>query len=283
MTTRLGIKKTYKLFIGGKFPRTESGRFIEFKDSSSSFLANVSWGSKKDLRNAVVAARGAFKGWSASSAYLRGQILYRIAEVLDGRNGQFIEELIAQGLSEGEAEKEVSAAIDLLVHYAGWSDKYSALFSTVNPVASSHFNFSLPEPTGVVGLIAPTNSGLLGLISVLAPAIVGGNTAILLASEKFPLTSISFAEVLATSDVPGGVVNILTSYREELLPTFSSHMDVNALVLCSDDKASKKAVDIVSADNLKRIVHHPDRSLGASPYHILDLQETKTTWHPVGV
>jgi len=283
MTTRLGIKKTYKLFIGGKFPRTESGRFIEFADSSGAFLANVSWGSKKDLRNAVVAARSAFKGWSASSAYLKGQILYRIAEVLDGRSGQFVDELVAQGLTVKAAEKEVTQAIDLLVHYAGWSDKYASLFSTVNPVASSHFNFSVPEPTGVVGLIAPTKGGLLGLISVLAPAIVGGNTVILLASEKFPLTAISFAEVLATSDVSGGVVNILTGYREELLPTFANHMDVNALVLCSDDQAMNKAVDLEAAENLKRVARHPDKVLAPSPYHILDLQETKTTWHPIGV
>ena len=283
MTSRLGIKKTYKLFIGGKFPRTESGRFIEFADGDGEFLSNVSWGSKKDLRNAIVAARSAQAGWAGASAYLKGQILYRIAEVLDGRSGQFVDELVAQGSSEKAAAKEVSEAIDLLVHYAGWSDKYSSLFSTVNPVASSHFNFSLPEPMGVVGVIAPNRSGLLGLVSVLAPAIVGGNTVALLASEKFPLTAISFAEVLATSDVPNGVVNILTGKREELLIPFGSHMDVNAVVLCSNEKADIKTMELEAAENLKRIVKQADRVLAASPYHILDLQETKTTWHPIGV
>ena len=283
MTSRLGIKKTYKLFIGGKFPRTESGRFIEFADGDGEFLANVSWGSKKDLRNAVVAARSAQAGWAGASAYLKGQILYRIAEVLDGRSAQFVDELVAQGVEEAAATEEVSEAIDLLVHYAGWSDKYSALFSSVNPVASSHFNFSVPEPMGVVGIIAPNRSGLLGLVSVLAPAIVGGNSVVLLAAEKYPLTAISFAEVLATSDVPNGVVNILTGKREELQVAFASHMDVNGVVLCSGDKAAVKAVELESAENLKRVVKHPDRPLAASPYHILDLQETKTTWHPVGV
>lgn len=283
MASRLGIKKTYKLFIDGKFPRTESGRFIDFADGEGEFLANVSWGSKKDLRNAVVAARTAQAGWASSSAYLKGQILYRIAEVLDGRNSQFVEELIAQGLEEEKAEREVAEAIDLLVHYAGWSDKYSALFSTVNPVASSHFNFSVPEPVGVVGIIAPESPGLLGLVSVLAPALVGGNSIVLLASGKFPLTSISFAEVLATSDVPAGVVNILTGKREELAIPFASHMDLNALLLCGGSPAKNKAVELEAAENLKRIIKQRDRALAPSPYHILDLQETKTTWHPVGV
>lgn len=281
--SRLGIKKTYKLYIGGKFPRTESGRFLEYTDSEGAFLANVSWGSKKDLRNAVVAARAAQSAWADASAYLKGQILYRIAEVLDGRSAQFVEELVAQGATSEAAAQEVTEAIDLLVHYAGWSDKYSALFSSVNPVASSHFNFSVPEAMGVVGIIAPNRSGLLGLVSVLAPAIVGGNSVVLLASEKYPLTSISFAEVLATSDVPGGVVNILTGKREELQVAFASHMDINGVVICSGDKAAFKAVELEAAENLKRIVRQSDRPLPASPYHILDLQETKTTWHPVGV
>lgn len=283
MSARLGVKKTYKLFIGGKFPRTESGRFIELVGGDGKFLANVSWGSKKDLRNAVVAARSAQAGWAGASAYLKGQILYRIAEVLDGRNGQFVDELVAQGLDEEAATQEVGEAIDLLVHYAGWSDKYSALFSTVNPVASSHFNFSVPEPMGVVGVVAPNRSGLLGLVSVLAPAIVGGNSVVLLASEQFPLTAISFAEVLATSDVPNGVVNILTGKHEELQVPFASHMDINAVVHCGGSKAAIKAVELEAAENLKRVVKQADRALAASPYHILDLQETKTTWHPIGV
>lgn len=283
MSSRLGIKKTYKLFIGGKFPRTESGRFIEFAGGDGEFLANVSWGSKKDLRNAIVAARSAQAGWAGASAYLKGQILYRIAEVLDGRSGQFVDELVAQGVAEEAAHKEVAEAIDLLVHYAGWSDKYSALFSSVNPVASSHFNFSVPEPMGVVGVIAPSRSGLLGLVSALAPALVGGNSVVLLASENYPLTAISFAEVLATSDVPGGVVNVLTGKRDELQIAFANHMDVNAVVLCSGDRAAIKAVELEAAENLKRVVRQADRPLATSPYHILDLQETKTTWHPVGV
>lgn len=283
MGSRLGIKKTYKLFIGGKFPRTESGRFLEFSDADGQFLANVSWGSPKDLRNAVVAARAAQDSWASASAYLKGQILYRIAEILDGRSGQFADELVAQGMTAAAAADEVGEAIDLLVHYAGWSDKYSALFSSVNPVASAHFNFSVPEPMGVIGLIAPKRSGLLGLVSVLAPAIVGGNTVVLLGSEKYPLTAISLGEVLATSDVPGGVVNILTGKREELLKGFASHMDINGLVLCSDEKAAIKAVELEAAENLKRVVRQGDQALAASPYHILDLQETKTTWHPVGV
>lgn len=283
MGSRLGIKKTYKLFIGGKFPRTESGRFLEFSDADGQFLANVSWGSPKDLRNAVVAARAAQDSWASASAYLKGQILYRIAEILDGRSGQFADELVAQGMTAAAAADEVGEAIDLLVHYAGWSDKYSALFSSVNPVASAHFNFSVPEPMGVIGLIAPKRSGLLGLVSVLAPAIVGGNTVVLLGSEKYPLTAISLGEVLATSDVPGGVVNILTGKREELLKGFASHMDINGLVLCSDEKAAIKAVELEAAENLKRVVRQGEQALAASPYHILDLQETKTTWHPVGV
>ncbi len=264
MTSRLNIKKTYKLFIGGKFPRTESGRFMTLNNENGEFLANVSWSSKKDLRNAIVAARSAFPSWAKASAYLKGQILYRIAEVLDGRAQQFIDELIMQGLSSEAAEQELSAAIDLLIHYAGWSDKYSALFSTVNPVASSHFNFSVPEPVGVVGIMAPNQGGLLGLISTLAPAIIGGNTVVILSSEHFPLTAISFAEVLATSDVPGGVVNILTGYREELLSTFASHMDLNALLVCLSEKSALKTIDSESAENLKRIVKHPDQPLARS-------------------
>ena len=282
MESLLGVPKTYKLFIGGKFPRTESGRFYEMRNTEGEFVANVSWGSPKDVRNAVVAARGAQSGWANTSAYLKGQILYRIAEVLDGRKSQFVEELCLQGAEERVAKKEVDEAIDLLVHYAGWSDKYGALFSSVNPVASSHFNFSIPESVGVVGILAPECSGLLGLVSVLAPAIVGGNSVVLLASEYYPLTAISFSEVLATSDVPAGVVNVLTGKKEELHLPFASHMDINALVLCGLDSAQLKAAEVESAENLKRVVKHPDEVVVESPYRILDLQETKTTWHPVG-
>lgn len=276
------IKKTYKLFIGGKFPRTESGRILDVRGKNGELLANASWASRKDFREAVVAARKASGGWAKASAYLKGQILYRIAEMLEGRRAQFVAELVSQGLPAAKGEQDVSKAIDLLVHYAGWSDKYQALFSSVNPVASSHFNFSAPEPTGVVGIVAPKRGSLPELVSALAPVIVGGNTAVILAGEN-GLTAISFAEVLATSDVPAGVVNILTGHRDELIPEFAKHMDVNAVLLCSNDKAEKKLVDLESAENLKRVSHQKDAPLKESPYHIFDFQETKTTWHPIGV
>jgi len=276
------IKKTYKLFIGGKFPRTESGRVLEVRGRKGELIANASRASRKDFRECVVAARKAQGSWAQSSAYLKGQILYRIAEVLDGRRAQFIAELCAQGLSDARAQEDLSGAIDLLVHYAGWSDKFQALFSTVNPVASSHFNFSVPEPSGVVAIVAPTRGGLTELVSALAPVIVGGNSAIVLAGEN-AISAITFAEVLATSDVPGGVVNILTGHRDELIPEFAKHMDVNSFLLCSDDSEEKKKADLESAENLKRVLHQNDKPLAGSPYHVLDFQEIKTTWHPIGV
>jgi acyl-CoA reductase-like NAD-dependent aldehyde dehydrogenase len=281
--SRLTVNKTYKLYIGGKFPRTESGRYYELKGKKGNLLANVSHGSRKDFRNAVVAARKAFRGWWEANAYLRGQILYRIAEILEGRAEQFEDELRAQGSTPAAARKEVLKAIDLFVHYAGWSDKFQALFSSVNPVASPHFNFSVPEPTGVVAAAAPERSGLLGLSSVIAPIIVGGNSGVVLASHSRPLCSVTLAEVLNSSDLPGGVVNILTGMREELLPHLSSHMDINALLLCSDDPAEQKLVQGEAVENVKRVRVHPDAPLDESPYHILDFQEIKTTWHPVGV
>ncbi len=280
--SHLGIPKTYKLFIGGKFPRTESGRILEVRGPTGEFLANASRASRKDFRNAVVAARKASGGWAKSTAYLKGQILYRIAEILDGRSDQFVNELVGQGLPETKARTDVSEAVDLLVHYAGWSDKYQALFSTVNPVASPHFNFSTPEPVGVVGIIAPRRGSLPELVSAIAPALVGGNAVVALAGES-ALTAISFAEVLATSDVPGGIVNILTGHRDELVPEFAKHMDVNAVLLCSDDADERKIAELEAVENLKRMSLQPDRSLSPSPYHILDFQEIKTTWHPVGV
>ncbi len=277
-----GIPKTYKLFIGGKFPRTESGRILEVRGPNGEFLANASRASRKDFRNSVVAARKAAGGWAKSTAYLKGQIFYRIAEVLDGRAAQFIAEGVAQGATHAKAKADVAAAIDLLVHYAGWSDKYQPLFSSVNPVASPHFNFSAPQPTGVVGVIAPTSGSLAELVSVIAPALIGGNTVILLAGGH-PLNAISFAEVLATSDVPAGVVNILTGHRDELVLEFVKHMDVNGVLLCSDNTEEKKAAELESAENLKRMSLQPDQALPQSPYHILDFQEIKTTWHPIGV
>jgi acyl-CoA reductase-like NAD-dependent aldehyde dehydrogenase len=283
----LGVKKTYKIYIGGAFPRTESGRYFELKDAKGGFIANVCQGSRKDFREAVVVARNAFKGWSGRAHFNRGQILYRIAEVLEGRSAQFVEELVLQGMTETAAKAEVRASIDRLVHYAGWADKYQQVFSSVNPVASSHFNFSLMEPTGVVSILAPQESGLLGLISVLAPVITGGNTATVLASEKFPLTAVTFAEVLHSSDVPGGVVNIITGFRKELLSQFASHMDVNATIFAGDFGDDLKTVQQQGVRNVKRVIHRKTQdwfsSDAQSGYWIIDTQETKTTWHPVGI
>jgi acyl-CoA reductase-like NAD-dependent aldehyde dehydrogenase len=281
--SRLEVRKTYKLYIGGKFPRTESGRTYELVDRKGGIIANICRGSRKDFRNAVVAARKAQPGWAGTTAYLKGQILYRVAEVLEGRSAQFVDELVAQGATTAAARKEVEATIDLLVHYAGWSDKYQAVFSSVNPVAGPHFNFSRPESTGVVAVVAPSKSGLLGLASVIAPAIVGGNTVVLLASEGKPLSAVSLAEVLATSDVPGGVVNILTGHREELLKQMASHMDVNAIILCSPEAEERQLVQLEASHNVKRVLLREDGPLDLSPYHVMDLQEIKTTWHPVGV
>ena len=236
---RLPVAKTYKIFIGGKFPRTESGRYFALEDHKGAVIANMCRGSRKDFRNSVVAARQAQSGWAAASAYLRGQILYRIAEILEGRKAQFVEELMLQGNAPRAAEREVEESIDRLIYYAGWADKYQQLFSAVNPVSSSHFNFSVLEPTGVVSMIAPNDSGLIGLVSNVASVIVGGNTCIVLASEEQPLCAVSFAEVLQASDVPGGVVNILTGFRSELTEQFASHMDVNAVVYCGCQPAGR--------------------------------------------
>lgn len=286
-STRIEVMKTYKLFIDGKFPRTESGRFTVVKDAAGDSLASICSASRKDFREAVVAARKAQPGWAAKSAFNRGQILYRIAEVLEGRKAQFISELMQMGASQSQAESEVTVSVDRLVYYAGWSDKFMQVFSSVNPVESSHFNFSMPEPTGVVTVLSPQDYGLLGLISILAPAITGGNTVVALASEKRPLSAITFGEVLHTSDVPGGVVNILTGNRSELLTHFSNHMDVNACVYCGNDKEEIKAVQSNSSLNVKRaIVYTNDdwtEDRAQNPYRIMDLQEIKTTWHPVGI
>ena len=280
---RLVVNKTYKLYVGGKFPRSESGRYYEVKGRKGALLANASRASRKDFRNAVVAARKAWSGWNDTSAYLRGQILYRIAEMLEGRTEQFEEELRLQGSTPSAARKEVTKAVDLLVHYAGWSDKYQSLFSSVNPVSTPHFNFSVPEPTGIVAVAAPEARSLLGLCSAIAPILTGGNTSVVLASHSKPLCAITLAEVLNSSDVPAGVVNILTGLRDELLPQFAEHMDVNAFLLCSDEEEEAKMAGKLAAENLKRVVSHPDSPLKEHPYHILDFQEIKTTWHPVGV
>jgi len=282
---RVEVLKTYKIYIGGQFPRTESGRYYVAKNNRGEQLANVCLSSRKDVRDAVVAARSAFKGWSARAAFNRGQILYRIAEMLEGRKTQFIEELVQQDVTKSQAQKEVNLSIDRLIWYAGWCDKYQQIFGTVNPVASSHFNFSVPEPTGVVAAIAPQDSSLLGLVSVIAPIIAGGNTCIILASETKPLCSITFAEVINSSDVPAGVINILTGKVSELATQFAAHMDVNAVVYCGDENTIQKDLQTKGAANVKRIIVHKDinwlSDQGQSPYFILDTEEIKTTWHPI--
>lgn len=282
---RLEVLKTYKIYIGGQFPRTESGRYYVPTNADGKKLANVCLSSRKDFRDAVVAARSAFGSWSTRAAFNRGQILYRMAEMLEGRKAQFIEELIQQDSSKGKAEKELNLAIDRLIYYAGWCDKYQQLFSAVNPVASSHFNFSVPEPTGVVSIIAPQIDSLLGLVSVIAPVVTGGNTCVVLASETKPLCSVTFAEVLNSSDLPGGVVNILTGKVSELATWFVDHMDVNATIFCENDSEIKKMMQEKGAANMKRIFFYDkikwNIEQGQSPYFILDTQEIKTTWHPV--
>lgn len=277
--TRLNIQKTYKLFIGGKFPRTESGRSYPINDEDGKLIVNMCRASRKDFRNAVVVARKAQAGWQSKTAYNRSQILYRLAEMLENRRSAFEEELQVLGKSKKKSIEEVSASIDRLVYYAGWCDKYSALFSSVNPTASAHFNFSVHEPMGVVVGVAPEDSGLLGLVSVIAPLIAGGNSVIILASELEATSAISFAEVVQNSDVPGGVINILTGHTDELLPHMASHMDVNALVVARslDDTEVLQAL----TGNIKRLLAWQDKWKEESPYLILDAQEVKTTWHPV--
>ncbi len=285
-SSRVPVAKTYKIYIDGKFPRTESGRYFTLTDDNGNVIANMCRGSRKDFRNSVVAARNAVAGWSGATAYLRGQILYRIAEMLEGRAEQFVAELALQGVSKRRARAEVDATIDRLVYYAGWADKYQQVFSAVNPVASSHFNFSVLEATGVVSVIAPNDSGLLGLVSNIAPVIVGGNTCVVLASETLPLCAVSFAEVLHASDVPAGVVNILTGFRDELTGQFASHMDVNAVIFCDGDAGVSKDIQQQAADNIKRVISRVDTKWSddsaQNPYLIRDTQETKTTWHPIG-
>lgn len=283
--TRVGILKTYKLYINGQFPRTESGRYYVARNAKGEQLANVCMSSKKDVRDAIVAARAAFKGWYGRAAFNRGQILYRIAEMLESRRAQFVEELMQQDATKAAAEKEVNISIDRLVYYAGWCDKFQQLFSSVNPVASPHFNFSVPEPTGVVAAIAPQDSGLLGLVSVIAPVIAGGNTIIILGSENKPLSAITFGEVIHSSDVPGGVVNILTGKPSEIAPAFATHMDVNAVIIAEKETSRNKEVKEAGARNVKRILLWNDKEWqsdkGQSPYLIMDTQEIKTTWHPI--
>ena len=282
---RLEILKTYKIYVGGKFPRTESGRYYPVKTNKGELLANLCLSSRKDFRDAVGAARTAFGDWGSRAAFNRGQVLYRIAEMLEGRRIQFINELQKQGSSNAQAAAEVNLAIDRLIYYAGWCDKFQQLYSAVNPVASSHFNFSSPEPTGVVSIIAPQASSLIGLVSVIAPVIAGGNTCVVLASYAKPLCAVTFSEVLNSSDVPGGVVNILTGNPEELTVYFADHMDVNAIVYNEKNAAAIKLIQEKSALNMKRVVMYTDmdwmKEEAQSPYMIMNTQEIKTTWHPV--
>lgn len=283
---RLRVRKTYKLYIGGAFPRSESGRSYPVHSAGGELLAHAAQASRKDLRDAVVAARKAFAGWSGATAYNRGQVLYRVAEMLDGRREQFAEEVSAsEGVPSATALAHVDAAIDRWVYYAGWSDKYAQVVGATNPVAGPYFSFSLPEPTGVVGVIAPQDSSLLGLVSVLAPVVALGNCAVVIAAESRPLPAASFAEVLATSDLPGGVVNLLSGFTAELAPWLAGHRDVNAIDLTGVAVADRKALQIKAADNVKRVFapSSPDWSADPGISRLGAFVETKTVWHPIGV
>jgi acyl-CoA reductase-like NAD-dependent aldehyde dehydrogenase len=290
MSSRLDVKKTYKLYIGGKFPRSESGRYLSAKSAAGEHLDNYSHASRKDFRDAVVAARAAEGGWSKATAYNRGQILYRAAEMLQNRAAELVTEIArSTGVSAATAKREVTLAIDRLVHFAGWTDKYQQVFGSVNPVASSHFNFTTPEPVGVVAVLAPDEPSLVALVSLIAPVILSGSTVIVIASEKYPLPAVTFSEILATSDLPGGVVNVLTGKRAELVPHIASHLDVNAIVDGAGDPALSPQLQGGSAVNLKRYANRAlaakdwFSSKGEDAYAILDTVEFKTAWHPIGL
>ena len=290
MSTRLDVKKTYKLYIGGKFPRSESGRYLPAKSPAGAHLDNFAHASRKDFRDAVVAARAAVVGWGQATAYNRGQILYRAAEMLQNRDAELVHEVVrSTNVSVVKAKREVTLAIDRLVHFAGWTDKYQQVFGSVNPVATSHFNFTAPEATGVVVVQAPDEPSLLALVSLVAPVVLSGNTAVVLASERYPLPAATFAEILATSDLPGGVVNILTGKRAELAPHLASHLDVNAIVDGVGDAELAAKLQGGTAINLKRYSKPalaPADWFSAKaedPYRILDTVEFKTAWHPIGV
>ncbi|MEU7084194.1 aldehyde dehydrogenase family protein [Streptomyces achromogenes] len=285
MSDRLSVFKTYKLYVGGKFPRSESGRVYEVTDSKDNWLANAPLSSRKDARDAVVAARKAFGGWSGATAYNRGQVLYRVAEMLEGRREQFAREVAdAEGLSKSKAAAVVDATIDRWVWYAGWTDKIAQVTGGANPVAGPYFNLSSPEPTGVVAVVAPQESSFLGLVSVVAPVIATGNTAVVIASEKAPLPALSLGEVLATSDVPGGVVNVLSGRTAELAAPLAAHQDVNAIDLAGADEALAKELEIAAADNLKRVLRPQPVDYFETPgiERMTAFLETKTVWHPTG-
>jgi acyl-CoA reductase-like NAD-dependent aldehyde dehydrogenase len=289
---RIGVRKTYKLYIGGAFPRTESGRAYEVVGARGQLLANASRGTRKDIREAVRAARGAQSSWAAKTAYNRSQILYRIAELMEGRRDQFVAEVMAaEGVGRARAIRLVDASIDRWVWYAGWADKFSQVVGTVNQVAGSYFNFSVPEPTGVVGIVAPEDSSLLGLVSRLAPVVVSGNAAVVLASQSRPLPAVTLTEVLATSDVPGGVVNLITGLRRELVGHLAGHMDVNALDAFGAGTDDAADLERTAVENVKRFVRPPADGLSRydwlspaaqSPYLIGEFVEIKTVWHPIG-
>ena len=289
-TPRLDVRKTYKLYLGGAFVRSESGRTRPARAPDGTQLDSFAWASRKDFRDAVVAARVAFEGWARRTAYLRGQILYRAAEMLEHRAGELVAEIDrSTGVRAPKAQAEVAAAIDRLVHYAGWTDKYAQVFGSVNPVATPHFNFTTPEPTGVVAVLAPDAPSLVALVALIAPVILSGNTAVVVASDKFPLPALTFAEILATSDLPGGVVNLLAGQRAELVSHLASHMDVNAIVDGAGVAELSATLRGGTAQNLKR---YTERALTSAewltakaedPYWILDTIEFKTAWHPVGV
>ena len=280
-TPRLDVKKTYKLFIDGAFPRSESGRTYEVKGAKGRFVANAALASRKDLRDAVVAARAAQAGWSNATAFNRGQILYRIAEMMEGRTSQFIDEIVAlEGVTPAAARKQVEQAIDLWVWYSGWCDKIGAIYGSTNAVSGSFYNFTVPESLGVVATFAPAKPSLLGAVQALAPVLAGGNTAILIAAEKLPLTAITLSEVIGTSDVPKGVVNILTGSSAELAPWIGSHMDIDGVDASGLTAAQEKELRIAGADNLKRIFKFKEAQ---SPQRVLSFMENKTVWHPIGV
>ncbi|MEI6219944.1 MAG: aldehyde dehydrogenase family protein [Actinomycetes bacterium] len=279
--SRIDVLKTYKLFIGGAFPRSESGRVYAIKDFKGNHLANPSLASRKDLRDAVVAARSAFPGWSSASAYNRGQILYRMAEILEGRSEQLVTEIVAlEGVTPRAAALQVQQSVDLLVWYAGWSDKISALAGSTNSVSGPYYNFSTPEPIGVVAIFAAAKPSLLNLIAAIASVITSGNTAVVIASEKFPLPAITFSEIMATSDLPAGVVNVLTGSSAELAPWAASHMDIDSIDASGLTAKQLKETQLAGAQNLKRIRVSPDLE---SPARILSFMEIKTVWHPIGI
>jgi acyl-CoA reductase-like NAD-dependent aldehyde dehydrogenase len=283
---RLAVRKTYKLFVGGGFPRSESGRSYPATGQDGEVVARVARASRKDVREAVRAARGAVPGWSGATPYNRGQVLYRVAELMEGRRHQFVDEVRRAGATDPEAG--VDAAIDRWVWYAGWADKVHHILGSVNPVAAPYFNFTIPEPTGVVGIVAPPDAPLLGLVSRVAPAVVSGNATVVLASERWPLPAVTLAEVLATSDVPGGVINILTGFTEELVPWLAGHMDVNAIDVTGVPEGLRDEVERLAAENVKRIVRAEGpqtdwlADTAQSPYTVTAFMEMKTVWHPMG-